>query len=316
MDTVLADRYRLGERIGTGGSSHVYEAHDDRLDRPVAVKLLDEAAAETADPAARRRFESESRTAAQFFHPNAVAVLDAGSDQGSLFLVMELVTGGSLAQRLADSGPLPSSAVAKLGAQLASALAAAHSVGIVHRDVKPANILLDTNGNAKLADFGIARRFDEIEQSLTSTGMVMGTRHYVSPEQARGQPLSAATDIFSLGVTLYEAATGTRPPSAVDRPVGDRLDVRAVDPTIDASLATVIERATALPIDARFGDAAQMADALAAAALIPPPRFVPSPLDRTAVMPEHLRPRAARTPLRRQRDRTRSPACHPALPGR
>ena len=104
MPLLLGDRYRVGERIGTGGSSHVYEAFDERLGRPVAVKLLDEAAAATADPAARRRFESESRTAAQFFHPNAVAVLDAGSDQGNLFLVMELVTGGSLAQRLAE-GP-------------------------------------------------------------------------------------------------------------------------------------------------------------------------------------------------------------------
>ena len=234
---MLARRYLLGDRIGTGGTSHVHEARDVVLDRPVAVKLLDEAAATTADPALRRRFESESRTAAQFIHPNAVAIFDAGIDQGQLFLVMELVSGGTLADRLSRVGPMTSADAARLGAQIASALAAAHAVGIIHRDVKPANVLLDERGNAKLADFGIARRFDEIEDALTSTGMVMGTRHYVSPEQAYGQPLGPPTDIFSLGVLLYEAVTGVRPPSAIDRAADRRLDVRAVDASVDPRLA-------------------------------------------------------------------------------
>ena len=292
METMLASRYRLGDRIGTGGSSHVYRAHDVVLDRPVAVKLLDEAAATTADPALRRRFESESRTGARFIHPHAVAIFDAGADQGQLFLVMELVTGGTLAERLSTSGPMPSADAARLGAQIASALAAAHATGIIHRDVKPANVLLDDHGNAKLADFGIARRFDEIEDSLTSTGMVMGTRHYVSPEQAYGQPLGPATDIFSLGVLLYEAVTGVRPPSAIERPPDRPLDVRTVDPSIDPRLAEVIARATAVPVEARFVDAGQMAAMLTAAATATPGTTAP-PLTSTALMPEHLRPTPA-----------------------
>ena len=170
MDTLLGQRYRLGDPIGTGGSARVYQAHDERLDRMVAVKVLDEEAANTADPALRRRFESEARTAAQFIHPNAVTIFDAGSDSGSLYLVMELVSGGSLAQRLADSGPMAPERVAVLGRQVASALAAAHAAGIIHRDVKPANVLLDDGDNAKLADFGIARRFDEIADAMTSAG--------------------------------------------------------------------------------------------------------------------------------------------------
>jgi eukaryotic-like serine/threonine-protein kinase len=282
MELMLAGRYRVGDRIGTGGTSHVYRAHDVVLDRAVAVKLLDEAAATSADPALRRRFESEARTAARFVHQNAVAIFDAGVDQGQLFLVMELVSGGTLAQHLGDSGPMPSARVATLGGQLASALGAAHAAGIIHRDVKPSNVLLDHHGNAKLADFGIARRFDEIEDSLTSTGMVMGTRHYVSPEQAYGQPLGPATDIFSLGVTLYEAATGERPPSAIDRALDQRLDVRAIDPSIDARLADVIARATAIPVEGRFADARQMGVMLAAVASSGAPG---PPATPTAVMP-------------------------------
>ena len=297
-DILLADRYRLGPRIGTGGSAQVFEARDERLDRRVAVKVLDDAAATTADPAARQRFESESRTAAQFVHPNAVTVFDAGSDEGMLYVVMELVTGGSLAELLARSGPVPSLDVARIGAQVASALAAAHAAGIIHRDVKPSNVLLDERGNAKLADFGIARRLDEIGESFTSTGMVMGTRHYVSPEQARGEPLGATTDIFSLGVTLYEATTGTRPPDAIDRGTEDRLDVRAVVPDADPGLAAVIERATVIPVAERYGSATAMADALTNTTA----RVAPVTPDGTAIMPEHLRPvadgaGAATTPM-------------------
>ena len=283
MPLLLGDRYRVGERIGTGGSSHVYEAFDERLDRPVAVKLLDEAAATTADPAAATTVRERIPNRRTVLPPERGGGLDAGSDQGNLFLVMELVTGGSLAQRLADDGPMPSSAVAKLGSQLASALAAAHAAGIIHRDVKPSNVLLGADGNAKLADFGIARRFDEIEHALTSTGMVIGTREFVSPEQARGEPLGPATDIFSLGVTLYEAATGIRPMSAIERPIDSRLDVRAIDPTIDAALASVIDRATAIPIEARFADAGQMAGVLAGAATA-------GLVGGTALLPEHLAP--------------------------
>jgi tRNA A-37 threonylcarbamoyl transferase component Bud32 len=289
MDTLLGQRYRLGDPIGTGGSARVYQAHDERLDRTVAVKVLDEEAANTADPALRRRFESEARTAAQFIHPNAVTIFDAGSDNGSLYLVMELVSGGSLAQRLADSGPMAPDRVALLGAQVAAALAAAHAAGIIHRDVKPANVLLDDDANAKLADFGIARRFDELADAMTSAGMVVGTRHYVSPEQAFGQPLGPATDIFSLGVTLYEAVTGTRPPDATERAADHRLDPRDVVPSVGAGLATAIGRSTALAVADRYASAAEFAEALIDAAA-----ETSAPVGGgTAIMPEHLLPGSA-----------------------
>ncbi len=169
MDELLGGRYRVGERIGAGGSAQVFTGRDEVLDRPVAIKLLDDAAARSADPAARERFRNEARTAAAFVHPHAVTAFDAGSDQGYLFLVMELLTGGTLAERLV-AGPMDSSDVRRVGAQIGSALAAAHAAGIIHRDVKPSNIMIAIDGTAKLGDFGIARRFDEIGESLTRTG--------------------------------------------------------------------------------------------------------------------------------------------------
>ncbi len=282
--TLLAERYRLGATIGTGASAHVFEAHDERLGRRVAIKVLDDAAARTADPAARQRFAIESRTAAQFIHPNAVTVFDAGTDDGTLYVVMELVTGGSLAEQLARSGPLSSADVTRIGAQVASALDAAHTAGIIHRDVKPANVLLDHRGDAKLADFGIARRLDEIGESLTSTGMVMGTRQYVSPEQSRGETLGPASDVFSLGVTLYEAVSGVRPPSVLERAPEHRLDVRAVVPSVDPGLADAIAKATVISAAERCPTARAMADALTAAAT----RSATRSGGGTAVMPAHL----------------------------
>lgn len=265
MVELLNGRYRIGEPIGAGGSARVFRARDERLGRDVAVKLLDDEAARSADPAARQRFEQEARAGARFVHPNAVTVFDAGADQDRLFLVMELVSGGSLAERLARFGPMDAASVSALGAQIGAALAAGHAAGLLHRDVKPSNVLFSDDGTALLADFGIARRFDEIEDALTDTGMVMGTRQYVSPEQAAGRELTAATDQFSLGVTLFEAVTATRPPSAVERAPDHVLEPDRLVAGIPAGLVAVIATATAMPVERRFDSMSTMVDSLSGA---------------------------------------------------
>uniref|UniRef100_UPI000A2F4C29 serine/threonine-protein kinase n=1 Tax=Ilumatobacter nonamiensis TaxID=467093 RepID=UPI000A2F4C29 len=297
MVELLTGRYRVGASIGAGGSARVFRARDQRLGRDVAIKLLDDDAARSADPAARQRFENEARAGARFVHPNAVTVFDAGSDQGRLFLVMELLSGGSLAERLADSGPMESAEVALLGTQIGGALAAGHAGGLLHRDVKPSNILFTDDGTAKLADFGIARRFDEIEESLTDTGMVMGTRQYVSPEQAAGRELTEATDQFSLGVTLFEAVTGTRPPNAVERDPDDVLDPVRLVPTVPSTLASAISIASAVPIDQRFPSMSELVERLA---LVTGAAGTGQHPDAdTATMPAHLRPDRGADPFGR-----------------
>lgn len=257
---ILLDRYELGELIGTGGTARVYLAHDRTLQRQVAVKVLDSQVAESADPAAHRRFLREGRSSARFSHPHAVATYDAGDDGGRLFIVMEHVDGSSLAHRIANGAPLPEPEIVRVGTQLLSALAAAHEVGLIHRDVKPANVLLDPSGTVKLADFGIARRFDEITSGLTAEGMVIGTRAYLAPEQARGLETGPAVDIYAVGAVLYEMATGQRPPmTPVDAPRG--ADPRSIRADLAEPLASAISKSLAGRPEDRFTSA----DALSAA---------------------------------------------------
>jgi serine/threonine-protein kinase len=272
MSRALADRYVLGEPLGSGGSSRVHVAVDKRLDRRVAVKLLDSNVAATADPAARERFLREGRTTAAFNHRHAVTVFDAGEDDGDLYLVMELVDGPSLAELMARSGPLPIEQAVRIAAKVLSALAAAHAVGIVHRDVKPANILLGPNGAVKLADFGIAKRFDDLSASVTSTGMVVGTPRYLSPEQARGEAATPASDVYSMGVVLFEMLTGRQPfegdaaiAIAVAQQAGPAPDVRSLRPEVPVALASVVAHALAAQPSARPATAAEMLTALTTA---------------------------------------------------
>src|SRR3954454_10113864 len=197
---VLADRYEFGPRIGVGGMAEVVRARDLRLDRPVAVKLV---RADHVDAATRERFRREATSSAGFVHPNAVTTYDAGESDGWLYLVMELVDGPSLAARLAD-GPLDPADATTVAAAVLAALAAAHGAGFVHRDIKPGNILLGRDGAVKLADFGIARRFDDVAHDLTTTGTFIGTAKYASPEQLAGRPATPASDVYSLGIVLFE----------------------------------------------------------------------------------------------------------------
>ncbi len=258
---ILQDRYELGELIGAGGSSRVYAGTDRMLERRVAIKVLDRSLAESADPAAHERFLREARSAARFTHVNAVATFDAGEDGDTLFIVMEFVEGRSLAHVIHNESPLDDERVIDIGEQLLSALGAAHAAGIVHRDVKPANILVTPTGQVKLADFGIARRFDEIVSSLTAEGMVVGTREYLAPEQARGFETTPATDVYAVGAVLHELATGQRPPvNLPDAETG--ADPRSIRPGVGPNLAAAIATATAVRPDHRFASADSMRVAL------------------------------------------------------
>ncbi|HZA60814.1 MAG TPA: protein kinase [Actinomycetota bacterium] len=267
-ERVLGDRYRLGPRVGSGGMATVYRATDTVLDRPVAVKVL--ATPYAGDENAVERFRREARAAAGLNHPNVVAVYDHGSTDGSHYIVMEHVEGATLADVLRDDGALPPERAAAIAIAVTAALAAAHEQGLVHRDVKPANVLLTEDGRAKVTDFGIARAADGA--SLTATGNVMGTATYIAPEQATGKTVDARTDIYSLGCVLYEMLAG-RPPFAADSPLAvASMHVREapVPPSdlrdeVPPPLEAVALRAMAKDPADRFDSAAEMGAALEAA---------------------------------------------------
>ena len=204
----LSGRFRIERLLGRGGMSSVWEAYDEELGRPVAVKLLHARRLESAD--AVDRFEREARTLALLAHPGIVTVIDRGENDGRPFIVCELVDGRDLHERIALAGPPPASREAlAIAVQVAAALAYAHARGVIHRDVKPHNVLLTEDGHAKLTDFGIARVLDA--PALTDPGRVLGTGDYVAPEQAQGRPLDGRADIYALGVMLYHCLTGVPP---------------------------------------------------------------------------------------------------------
>src|SRR5437763_2421211 len=205
---LIAGRFELEELVEHGGMSSVYKGRDRMLERNVALKVLHPHFGEDAEYV--ERFRREARAVAQLSHPNIVTVIDRGASDGHQFIVFEYVEGENLKQMLGRSGPLPVRRAIELAIQVADALAFAHAHDLVHRDVKPQNILIDAAGDAKVTDFGIARSLD-VEHGVTETGTVLGTSNYLSPEQAAGQPVTPATDVYSLGVVLYELLTGEVP---------------------------------------------------------------------------------------------------------
>ena len=213
--TVLAERYRLNDHLARGGMADVYSATDELLGREVAVKMLH--ANYATDDAFVQRFRREAQAAANLTHPNIVSIYDTGKDDGNYFIVMELVEGKTLRDVLRAEGPLLPRRAAEIASEVAAALAVAARGGLAHRDVKPGNILLTETGSVKVTDFGIARAWDDSEE-LTRTGAVIGTATYFSPEQAQGRLADGRSDIYALGVVLFEMLAG-RPPFSGETPV-------------------------------------------------------------------------------------------------
>ncbi len=205
VGSLVGDRFRVGELLGRGGMADVHRAVDERLGREVALKVL---RGHTASPADRERFAAEARLVAQLDHPYIVSLLDAGLDEDQPWLAMQLVDGVTLGSRLGGR-PLPEQEVAQVGVQVAEALAYAHAQGVVHRDVKPGNVLIAPDGRALLADFGIARLLDSTARH-TADGQAVGSPAYLAPEQAGAGAISGATDVYALGLVLLEALTGER----------------------------------------------------------------------------------------------------------
>jgi eukaryotic-like serine/threonine-protein kinase len=266
---VLSGRYRVTRLLGRGGMSAVWLARDDVLDRDVAVKMLHIRRLESAE--AVERFEREARTLASLTHPGIVTVIDRGDDHGRPFIVFEYVRGRDLRERIADEGRLPLGDVLSIGEQIADALAYAHARGVIHRDVKPHNILLTPDGQPKLTDFGIARVLEE--PGLTIEGRVLGTGDYLAPEQAAGEALDARADVYALGVLLYHALCGAVPYHAESYVETARLhahapipSVREVRPDAPERLDEIVRRALAKRPDDRYPDAAALRDDLHALA--------------------------------------------------
>ncbi|HEX5450639.1 MAG TPA: protein kinase [Gaiellaceae bacterium] len=205
---VLVDRYEVEELVGAGGMSSVYRAHDRLLERKVALKVMHQHYVD--DPEYVERFRREARSVASISHPNVVTVIDRGEWEGRQFIVFEYVDGENLKQLIERRGPAPVAMALELAIQIGQALSFAHQQGLVHRDVKPQNVLLNGDGRAKVTDFGIARSLD-VQQGTTQTGTVLGTSDYIAPEQAQGQHVDEQTDVYSLGVVIFELLTASVP---------------------------------------------------------------------------------------------------------
>ena len=254
------NRYEITERVGLGGMAEVYRAQDNVLGRTVAVKTMLPQYA--ADPTFTKRFRQEAASAAKLQSPYIVSIYDWGLDDETYYIVMEFLRGTDLKTAIQERGAINQRKAAEIGSQVAQALSVAHAGGVIHRDIKPQNIMIQPDGNIKVMDFGIARAGDA---GLSQTATVLGTAHYVSPEQAQGKELTGASDIYSLGVVLYEAVTGKLPfdgQDAVSVAVKQVNEVPAapstINPNIDPSLEAIIMKALEKDPERRFKDASEM----------------------------------------------------------
>ncbi|MBA2364367.1 MAG: protein kinase, partial [Chloroflexia bacterium] len=281
--TVFAGRYQILSKIGKGAAAEVFRAMDTRLGRPVALKLLREAYSD--DPSFMQRFHNEARAVARLSHPNIVTVYDFDSHEDQFFIAMEYMPGPDLKAYLSERGPLPEDEVRTLGSQILRGLGAAHAVGIVHRDMKPHNVLLSADGTPKVGDFGIAKATGE--PGLTSTGVMFGTPCYLAPEIACGEPATLRSDLYAVGVMLYELLSG-RLPFERDSMLGvvhahafeEPSPLSEAAPDVSPGMLAVVRKAMEKDPGKRFASASVMADALTATgvqASPPPPRLRPVP---------------------------------------
>jgi beta-lactam-binding protein with PASTA domain/predicted Ser/Thr protein kinase len=270
-DTIIDGRYRVLRRLGSGGMADVYLVEDQQLGRRVALKLLYRHLAE--DVQFVERFRREASSAAGLQHPNIVSIFDRGEWDGTYYIAMEYVEGHTLKDIVRERGPAPPEAAVDVVLQILRALRFAHQRGVVHRDIKPQNVLIDEDGRVKVTDFGIARAG---ASDMTETGSIMGTAQYLSPEQAQGRPVDARSDLYSIGIVLYELLTG-RVPFDAESPVSVALKQvseppvppREIDPTLPAALEGVVLRALEKDPARRFADADEFIEALHAARLAP-----------------------------------------------
>ncbi|WAM13674.1 serine/threonine-protein kinase [Rhodococcus sp. JS3073] len=293
VSAVLAGRYELRGVLGRGGMADVHDGWDLRLQRPVAIKVLRPELASAPDT--RRRFEAEARLAATLNHPNVVAVHDCGEDAGVAFIVMERLPGRTLADEIA-AGPVPDARVRSVLADVLAAVAAAHGAGILHRDIKPGNVLFTAEGTVKVTDFGIAK---SAASDHTATGQVLGTVAYLSPDRILGTPATTADDLYAVGVVGYEALAGHRPFTgdnilSLARAITDGAPrpLRETRPDADPHLVHTIERAMARDPQQRYADARVMrAAVLGAPGAHPPPTRTFTPTTVHELPPESPQPR-------------------------
>jgi eukaryotic-like serine/threonine-protein kinase len=314
LEQLVDNRYRIVKSLGSGGMAEVYLAHDDVLDRDIALKVMSGRYA--YDEEFVERFKREAQSAAALSHPNIVSIYDRGeSEDGTYYIAMEYLPGGTLKDRILRRGALPPRTAAAVALQIAEALRCAHRAGVVHRDIKPHNVLVTAAGDIKVGDFGIARAASS--STMTKTGSILGTAHYISPEQAMGEPVGPQSDLYSLGVVLYEMLTGTLPYDA-ETPIGIAMKhvngylvpPQEVNPEVPEGINAVTTRLLAKNPEDRYANAAELIEDLervidglepASAATRVMNRLAPARASQTRSMPATSRRKARKNNGRRKR---------------